>query len=66
MEAFVHEHKFKIGQSVRFASGRTSKIGIYKMTQLLPAERDDCQYRIKGTNEPHKRVVRESQLNRIA
>jgi hypothetical protein len=66
MEAFVHEHKFKIGQSVRFASGRTGTSGIYKITQLLPAEGDDCQYRIKGANESHERVVRESQLNRIA
>jgi hypothetical protein len=38
--------------------------GIYKITQLLPSESDDCQYRIKSFNEPHERVVKESELKR--
>jgi hypothetical protein len=68
-EACVQEHKFKVGQSVSFMSGpfgRGGTNGIYKVTQLLPAEGDDCQYRIKNANEPHERVVKESQLDRIA
>jgi hypothetical protein len=69
MECFVHTHKFKVGQSVSFMSGsfgRGGTKGIYKVTQLLPPEGDDCQYRIKKAGEAHERVVKESQLNRIA
>ncbi|MGB7036700.1 MAG: hypothetical protein WBD71_14385 [Xanthobacteraceae bacterium] len=67
MEGSVNEHKFKIGQTVSFSSGpfgRGSTSGLYKVTQLLPPEGDDCQYRIKNANEPHERVVKESQLDR--
>jgi hypothetical protein len=66
---FVQNHKFKVGQVVGFTSGPFGRGGpneIYKITQLLPSEDDDCQYRIKNANEPHERVVKESQLNRIA
>ncbi len=69
MECFVHWHKFKVGQSVSFLSGsigRGRTNGLYKVTQLLPPEGDDYQYRIKNADEPHERVVKESQLNRIA
>jgi hypothetical protein len=68
MEARVQEHKFQVGQSVSFTSGpfgRGGTSGIYKITQLLPPEGDDYQYRIKNANEPHERVVKESQLDRI-
>jgi hypothetical protein len=49
MECFVHGHKFKVGQSVSFMSGPFGRgtNGIYKVTQLLPPEGDDCQYRLK-------------------
>jgi len=69
MERSMREHKFKVGQSVSFASGpfgRGGTSGVYKVTQLLPAEGDDYQYRIKNADEPHERVVKESQLDRIA
>jgi hypothetical protein len=36
----------------------------YKIAQLLPSESDDCQYRIKSSDEPHERVVEESELKR--
>jgi len=65
----MYDHKFKVGQSVSFTSGpfgRGGANGIYKITQLLPPEGDDCQYRIKSDREPHERVVKESQLDRIA
>jgi hypothetical protein len=65
----VNEHKFKVGQSVSFTSGpfgRGSTSGIYKVTLLLPAEGGDYQYRIKSAAEPHERVVKESQLDRVA
>jgi hypothetical protein len=62
-------HKFKIGQSVNFTSGPMGR-GLanrtYKITHLLPPEGEDYQYRIKCADEPHERVVRESQLSRIA
>jgi hypothetical protein len=59
------DHKFKVGQSVQYTSGphgRGSAAGAYKVTQLLPSEGDDYQYRIKSASEPHERVVKESQL----
>ena len=69
MEGSVHEHKFKVGQSVSFTSGsfgRGGTSGIYKVTQLLPPEGDDRRCRIKNGDEPHERVIKKSQLNRIA
>jgi len=69
MEGSVQDHKFKVGQSVSFTSGpfgRGGTNGIYKVTQLLPSEGDDFQYRIKSASEPHERVVKESQLDRAA
>ena len=62
------EHKFKVGQSVSLMSGpfgRGSTNGLYKITQLLPPDGDDYQYRVKNGDEPHERVVKESQLNRV-
>ena len=66
-ESRVNAHKFKVGQTVHYASGpygRGTATGVYKVTQLLPSEGDDNQYRIKSTSEPHERVVKESQLAR--
>jgi hypothetical protein len=57
----VQDHKFKIGQSVSLTSGpfgRGGTNGIYKVTQLLPLEGDDYQYRIKSVDEPHERVAK--------
>ena len=59
--------KFKIGQSVSYTSrpfGAGSASGVYKITQLLPPEGDDFQYKIKSAAEPHERVAKESQLDR--
>ena len=69
MDGSVHENKFKVGESVKFTFapfGRGGTKGIYTVTQLLPPAGDDYQYRIKGANEPHERVVKESQLDCIA
>jgi hypothetical protein len=68
-EDTVSEHKFKVGQSVSYTSGpfgRGGGSGVYRITQLLPPEGDDCQYRIKSASEPHERVVKESSLDRAA
>jgi hypothetical protein len=63
----LSDHRFKVGQSVVYTSGpygRGGSSSVYKVTQLLPPEGDDRQYRIKSADEPHERVVKESQLNR--
>jgi hypothetical protein len=63
----LSDHKFKIGESVLYTSriyGRGAASGVYKITQLLPSESDDCQYRIKSSDELHERVVKESELKR--
>jgi hypothetical protein len=68
-EDALSNHKFKIGQSVNYKSGPIGAgrgSGVYKITQLLPPEGDDLQYKIKSAAEPHERVVKESQLNRAA
>jgi hypothetical protein len=66
-ENAMSNHKFKIGQSVNCTSGSFGAIrgsGIYTITQLLPPEGDDFQYKIKSAAEPHERVVKESELDR--
>jgi len=67
MEDAVSSHRFKIGQSVNYTSGPFgvgSGSGVYKITQLLPPEGEDFQYKIKNAAEPHERVAKESQLDR--
>ena len=62
-------HKFRIGETVHFTSGvysRGGATGVYKVTQLLPTEGDEQQYRIKSATEPHERVAKQSQLERAA
>jgi hypothetical protein len=63
----VSNHKFKIGQTVHYTSGpygAASASNVYKVTRLLPPQGDDDQYRIKNADEPHERVVKESQIDR--
>ena len=60
-------HKFKIGQTVNYTSGSFGigrGSGVFKVTQLLPPEGDEFQYKIKSAAEPHERVAKESQLDR--
>lgn len=63
------DHRFKVGQSVNYyMSGPRSRAGsssVYKITQLLPPEGDDRQYRIKSPHEPHERVAKETDLKRV-
>jgi hypothetical protein len=44
----------------------TSADAIFKVTQLLPLEGDEFQYRIRSASEPYERVAKESQLDRSA
>ena len=62
MEDSLHEHRFKVGQSVSFTFGPFGR----DVTQLLPPEGDDHPHRIKNVDEPHEQVIKESQLDRIA
>ena len=59
------EHKFRLGQSVYFASrpvGHMIRNSTYEVVRLLPSDGSDYQYRIKNSSEAFERVVRESQL----
>jgi hypothetical protein len=58
----MNGHRFKIGQAVSYL-GRERTSGTYKIMQLMPAESGDFQYRIRNLNEPHDRVVKESDLD---
>jgi hypothetical protein len=65
----VTNHKFKVGQTVSYTSrliGAVTTQAIFRITQLLPPEGDEFQYRIKTVSEPHERVAKESQLDRVA
>jgi hypothetical protein len=57
-------HKFKIGQTVDLipSMGRSAASGHYQIVSLRPADGGNPQYRIKGENENHERVVSESDL----
>ncbi len=62
----MSDHRYKVGENVHYTSGpygRANADSIYTVTQLLPPEGDDRQYRIKSADEPHERVVKESQLS---
>jgi hypothetical protein len=66
----MSDHKFKVGQTVHFASGPYGSIrrgSVFKIMQLLPTEEGgEYQYRIRNADEPHERVVKESELERVA
>lgn len=61
----MSEHKFKIGEHVRFVA-RTftgaTKEG-YEVVRLLPPSRTDVQYRIKNLRTGQERVVIESEIS---
>lgn len=61
----LSNHSFKVGQNVLYTgiSGRGAASGVYRVTQLLPSEDDDCRYRIKSADEPYERVVKESEIS---
>jgi hypothetical protein len=61
----MSEHRFRVGQAVIFV-GREKASGTFKITRLMPPEGGDFQYRIRNANEPHDRVVKESDLDRAA
>lgn len=60
-------HKFRIGQRVEFnpASSRNVPGGSYEIKKRLPESRGEFEYRIKSVDEPHERLVRESELRGV-
>jgi hypothetical protein len=59
--------RFKPGQSVRLSRDspyRNAVAGDYKVVCELPSRDGEAQYRIKSSNEPHERVVKEGELER--
>jgi hypothetical protein len=57
-------HKFRLGQVVQLAPGISRNVlgGSYEITKRLPESGGEFEYRIKSVNEPHERVVWESEL----
>jgi hypothetical protein len=56
-------HKFHIGQTVFLEQSIAVPGGAYVLTKRLPERNSEFEYRIKSANEPHERVVRESELS---
>lgn len=58
--------RFSIGQSIRYRSssrGLAAASGRYRVVGVLPAEEGELSYRIKGDDERHERIARESELS---
>ncbi len=56
---------FQSGQSVRLVrnvSMRAAADGEFKIVRAMPDDGGETQYRIKSAQEPHDRVVKESDL----
>jgi hypothetical protein len=60
------DHKFHIGEIVQLPPSilRRASGGVYEVTKRLPESAGEYEYRIKSINEPHERVVRESELEK--
>jgi hypothetical protein len=61
------DHKFHIGEMVQLSPSilRMASGGVYEVIKQLPdSSAGEYEYRIKSINEPHERVVRESELEK--
>ena len=60
----MQTYKFQIGQTVFLDPVRSRNVpgGAYIVTKKLPENNGEFEYRAKSVNEPHERVVRESEL----
>jgi hypothetical protein len=58
-------HKFQIGQTLFLTASLNVPGGAYVVTKTLPARDGEFEYRVKSANEPHERVVRESELSDV-
>ncbi len=59
-------HKFQVDQTVFLNPSLSQNLpgGAYAVTGKLPERDGEFEYRIKSIDEPHERVVRESQLRK--
>jgi hypothetical protein len=55
-------HKFRVGQKVQLVATLFEAVGDYEIVRQLPDAYGEFYYRIKSADEPHERVVKESQL----
>jgi hypothetical protein len=58
-------YKFQIGQTVFLRPSLSILGGAYIITKKLPERDGELEYRVKSANEPHERVVPESQLSDV-
>ena len=67
MRGAMLDHKFNVGQTVFLTPSLGLNIpgGGYTVTKKLPERDGEFEYRVRNINEPHQRVVRESQLRKI-
>jgi hypothetical protein len=67
LESSMLSRKFHVGQLVQLAPTISRNVpgGSYEITKKLPESRGEFEYRIKSMNEPHERVVRESELRGV-
>jgi hypothetical protein len=56
-------HKFHTGETVFLERSIAVPGGACVITKRLPERNGEFEYRVKSTNEPHERVVRESELS---
>jgi hypothetical protein len=57
------DHKFQVGEIVHISPSTGRAGGSYEVIKQLPEINGEFQYRIKSVNEPHERVVQESELH---
>jgi hypothetical protein len=63
------QHKYSVGQSVRFTPDRNTDVsarGAYTIVRALPESGGILQYHVKAKVDGRERVVREDQLDRSA
>jgi hypothetical protein len=60
------DRRFRIGEIVQLLPpiSRHASGGVYVVTKQLPESAGEYEYRIKSINEPHERVVRQSELSK--
>jgi hypothetical protein len=61
------QHKYAVGQSVRFSPDRhtdASARGMYTVVRALPESGGVFQYHVKAKIDGRERIVREDQLDR--
>jgi hypothetical protein len=59
-------HKFQVGEIVHLSPFISRNVlgGSYEVIKQLPESSGEFQYRIRSMNEPHERVVGESELHK--